>query len=118
MVPFQLLIIISSPSARPYEQASKREKNIRQWIGIGHCRTLGDQNRTCTQALLALFQFLQKSEISWDFGSHIEHKMVGFEATDLTMIWNKCAMRDVATRGALRGRSTQQSRVIRLIAKA
>lgn len=89
MVPFQLLIIISSPSASPYEQASGNKTHT----SVIQDRTLSEivgVDRTCTQTLLALLKLLQESKVSWDLGSHVEHRVVVSNAENITTSVNGC----------------------------
>ena len=63
-MPFQLVIIRSSPSAKPYEQASAEVSGRRSFS----CKEA--HRRTCTQTFLAFLQLLQKSEVARHLCSH------------------------------------------------
>lgn len=64
MVPFQLVMRRSSPSSRPYEQASVA-------LSVTFLTTQSkDLNHTSTEALLALLELLQQAEVAGDL-SHV-----------------------------------------------
>ena len=75
MVPFQFVIIKSSPSARPYEHASIGEES--RSISIQYLTRQGPSILTCALALLALLQLLEESEVPWNLSTHCRsRKMV------------------------------------------
>lgn len=69
-MPFQLLIIISSPSSRPYEQASKgwKRKCVSELCVM--CHLVCEGMLTCAQALLALLELFEQPEVSGNLGRH------------------------------------------------
>jgi hypothetical protein len=62
IVPFQLVIIRSSPSARPYEHASSR--------GCESAFSSNTKWPTCAQAFLAFLQLFQQPEVARNFCCH------------------------------------------------
>jgi hypothetical protein len=70
MVPFQLVMRRSSPSSRPYEQASVS-------LSVFSVATRSDALiRTSTEALLALLELLQQTEVTGNLG-HVVLRSVG-----------------------------------------
>lgn len=70
MVPFQLVMRRSSPSSRPYEQASVSSSVallVRQSTGL---------IRTSAETLLALLELLQQTEVTGDFGHVVVRAVV------------------------------------------
>lgn len=67
MVPFQLVIIKSSPSARPYEHASYEQKTPGQPL-VAPAKI----GRILTRSLtfLSFLELLQEPEIPRDLGTH------------------------------------------------
>jgi hypothetical protein len=68
MVPFQLVMRRSSPSSRPYEQASNNTV-----LDNDLFPTLRNQHGSLTGAetLLALLELLQQAEVAGNFGTHV-----------------------------------------------
>lgn len=67
MVPFQLDIIRSSPSVKPYEQASVNLEI--SWSTLrSHVRIAG--SLTSTESLLAFLELFQETEVTGNLSSH------------------------------------------------
>ena len=73
MVPFQSDIMMSDELARPKLQASAHQGQQARVAGWREARTGVPwiARRTGSQALLALLQLLQETEVSGDFGTHV-----------------------------------------------
>lgn len=82
MVPFQLVMVMSSPSSRPYEHASCVSSVL---SCINRCSL---SSLTCSEALLAFLELFEQAKVAGDFRTHVARSLcvVGRERRARLMI--------------------------------